>query len=336
MPDVELALADARELARACLAVNGCDDANAEAVADTITRADRDQCTSHGLFRVPGYVASLRSGKVNGSAEPKIETLAPGVLRVHGQGGFAPLALQRARDPLAEAAATQGIAALALVDFYHFAALWAEVEPLAERGLCAFAFHASKAAVAPAGGTAPVFGTDPMAFGWPRRKGPPMVFDQASSALAKGEVMIAARDGHELPPGIGIDAQGRATTDPAAVLKGALLPFGGYKGAAIALMVELLSGALIGEWCGFEAGEKDNNDGGPGRAGELMLALDPSRFGAADDWMDRAERLFERLLAQPGVRLPGDRRHASRAATDAHGIEIPRSLYDEIVALTQK
>ena len=255
MPDVELSLAQARRLARCCLAANGCDDANAEAVADAITRAERDLCTSHGLFRLPGYVASLRSGKVNGAARPKVETLAPGVLRIHGDGGFAPLALQLARDPLAEAAATQGIAALALVEIYHFAALWAEVEPLAERGLCAFAFHASKAAVAPAGGTAPVFGTDPMAFGWPRRSGPPMVFDQASSALAKGEVMIAARDGHDLPPGIGIDAQGGATTDPAAVLEGALLPFGGYKGAAIALMVELLSGALIGEWCGFEAAE---------------------------------------------------------------------------------
>jgi len=101
--------------------------------------------------------------------------------------------------------------------------------------------------VAPAGGTKPVYGTNPMAFAWPRAGKPPMVFDQASSASARGEIQLHLRDGKPLPEGWAIDAEGKPTTDPQAALGGAQLTFGGYKGAAIALMVELLAGALIGE-----------------------------------------------------------------------------------------
>lgn len=333
MPDVRLSLAEVHDLARRCLAANGCDAANAVAVADTLTAAERDRCPSHGLFRLPGYIASLRSGKVNGAADPRLEDLAPAVLQVDGDEGFAPLALARGRAPLAARARDHGLAALALVRVYHFAALWVEVEALAEDGLCAVAFTASRALVAPAGGTGAVFGTNPMAFGWPRKAGPPMVFDQASAAMARGEVMIAARDGHPLPPGVGLDADGQPTTDAAQILAGTQLPFGGHKGSSIALMVELLAAGLIGERFSFEASAADNNDGGPARGGEFMLAIDPRRFGDADDYLDHTEALFARLLAQEGVRLPGDRRHAARRETAEAGVTVPEALHEKILGL---
>jgi delta1-piperideine-2-carboxylate reductase len=159
-----------------------------------------------------------------------------------------------------------------------------------------------------------------------------MVFDQASAAMARGEVMMAARDGHKLPDGAGIDAKGNPTNDPAEVLKGAQLPFGGYKGSAIALMVDLLAGPLIGEVASIEAGDADNRDGTAALGGELVLALDPARFGAPDP-IGHAERVFERLLQEEGVRLPGDRRFKARLQTPTAGIEIPRSLHDTIRAL---
>ncbi len=334
MTKVALALDDARELATRCLVANGCDKANAGAIADSMVRAEADICESHGLFRVPGYVAALSSGKVNGKADPKIGPVAPGVLRMDGDGGFSPLALERGEEPLAAAAKEQGIAALAITDTYHVSALWQEVEALAKHNLAALAVHTSKAVVAPAGGNKPFFGTDPMAFAWPRRDGPPMAFDQATSVRAKGEVLIAARDGHEMALGIGIGPDGNPTTDPNLILKGALLPFGGYKGAAIGLMIELLSASLIGEWCAFEQSEGDNNDGGPTRGGELLVAFDPTKFGNGEDWLDHSEALFERLLSQDGTRLPGDRRLANRKRTPTEEISIPKSLYDNIVELT--
>ncbi len=333
MTDVRLSLEAVHDLAFRALRGAGCDEDNASAVAETITLAEGDLCHSHGLFRLPGYLASLRSGKVKGTARPSAQRLAPAVVQVNGDMGFTPLALKVGREPLARAARENGIAALAITRTHHFAALWIETAALAEMGLCAFAFTSSSPYVAPAGGKRPFFGTNPMSFSWPRRNRPPMVFDQASSMMARGEIQIAARDGHEVPPGAGIDAEGRATTDPRAILEGAQLAFGGYKGASIALMIDLLAGPLIGEVTSIETGEADNRDGGPATGGELMLALDPTRFGDPDHVFDHAESLFSRLLEQEGTRLPADRRYRNREWTKAEGIAIPRALHEEILAL---
>jgi len=228
MPDtISLSLAEAQALSRAALSRHGADAENARAVTDVMIRAERDRCASHGLFRLPGYCASLKSGKVNGSARPMVSEVAPSVLRVDGDGGFAPLALETGLPALTEKARAQGIAAMGLVDIYHFAALWPEVETLAEQGLSAFAFTQASPMVAPAGGIKPFFGTNPMAFSWPRPGKPPYVFDQASAAMARGDVQIHARDGHPVPPGTGIDPQGNPTTDPNEVLKGAQSPWRG-------------------------------------------------------------------------------------------------------------
>ena len=328
---VRMTLDEVHALATDAFLANGGSPAQSRAVADTVTAAERDECRSHGLFRVPGYVASIRSGKVNAGAEPKAERLAPGVVKVDGCNGFAPLALEVGREPLIERARELGIAALAVTNTHHFAALWPETEALAERGLVGFAYVAAMSYVAPAGGTKPLYGTNPMSFAWPRGGGrPPLVFDQASSASARGEIMIHQRDGEPIPEGWGIDADGNPTTDPAAALAGAQLPFGGYKGASIALMIELLAGALVGDLFSFEASEADPGDGGPPRGGELVIAIDPAKLSAGGDPLRHAEALFARILEQDGARLPSDRRYAARQRTPLEGVTIPRSLYDTI------
>ena len=333
MSTVRLSIDEIRTIASDCLRRHGCDDENAGAVADVISAAERDGCHSHGLMRLAGYVATLDSGKVNGAARPTIEKIAPAVVRVDGSGGFAPLALREGRRHLVAAARETGIAAMPLVNIHHFAALWAEVEPVAAEGLCAFACTSYKPAVIPAGGVKALYGTNPIAFGWPRKSKPPIVFDQASSVMARGEVMLAAREGHELPPGVGVDADGKPTTDPNEVLKGAMLAFGGYKGSSIAMMVELLAGGLIGESFSFEAAERDNNDGGPPRGGEFMFALNPDLFGDAEGWDDHCEKLFDEILSQDGARLPGDRRYHNREKASENGVELSRDVYDKILAI---
>jgi LDH2 family malate/lactate/ureidoglycolate dehydrogenase len=224
------------------------------------------------------------------------------------------------------------MAALAITRTHHFAALWPETQALAEMGFVAFAFTSSPPYLAPSGGKSKFFGTNPMSFAWPRRDKPPMAFDQASAAMARGEIQITLRDGRQVADGGGIDAEGNPTNDAQAILDGAQLPFGGYKGGSIALMIDLLAGPLIGEVCSFEAGEQDNGDGGAATGGELVLALDPARFGG-EDAVDHGERLFARMLAQEGVRLPGDRRLIARAETPEAGIEVPQALHEKIEEL---
>lgn len=318
---------DIQQLVEDCLQANGCNAENAASVGRTIAAAERDGCASHGLFRMPGYIASLRSGKVNGRARPTVTRLSPSVVKVDGDHGYAPLALEMGRQALIEAAKENGIAAMALVNVHHFAALWVEVEPIAEAGCCAMAFTTYKPAVVPAGAKQPLFGTNPMCFGWPRGDQTPMVFDQASASMARGEVMIAARDGHDVPLGTGVDADGNPTTEPQKIIDGgALLPFGGHKGSTIAMMIELLVAGLTGMDFSFEAQKNDNNDGGPPNGGEFMLAIDPNRFGDADNWLQHSESFLERLAGMEGAHMPGNRRYANRAKSAAEGIAVSDAL----------
>jgi delta1-piperideine-2-carboxylate reductase len=328
-----MSLEEAHALATKCLLLNGCDEANARAVADRMIQAEADLCHSHGLFRLPWYVAGVKSGRANGNANPRVEQLAPAVIRVDGDGGFAPLGQAIAHQPLVDCARENGIAALAFVNMFHVAAMWPEVEKLAMDGLCAFAFTPSYPYVAPAGGTRPVYGTNPMGFAWPRPDAPPMVFDQSSATMARGEIQIAARDGHSVPDGVGIGPDGEPTTDPNVVLEGAQLGFGGYKGASLAMMVELLAGAMIGEFLSIESVVDDAGKGGPPKGGELIMALDPARFGDPAGFLAHGEKLFEAVLAQEGTRLPGTRRFENRLKTAESGIQIPQSLHQSILEL---
>ncbi len=171
----------------------------------------------------------------------------PASCRVDAANGFAQPALAAARALLVDKARSAGIALLAIHNSHHFAALSPDVEPFAEQGLVALSVVNSMTCVVPHGADRPLFGTNPIAFAAPRADGAPIVFDLATSAIAHGDVQIAARKGERLPPGMGVDSLGQPTQDPKAILEGgALLPFGGHKGSALSMMVELLAAALTG------------------------------------------------------------------------------------------
>ena len=331
MSKVSLTLDEIHALAHAAMTKNGCDEANAAALADIVTRAERDGSHSHGLFRIPGYVKALRSGKVDGTARPTVTRRTPAVIQCEGHGCFAPLAQATALPVLAEAAAEIGVAALSLTGIHHFAALWPETEYLADRGLVGIACTAYMPMVAPVGTTEKLFGTNPLSFAWPRPGKTPVCYDMATAAMAMGDIQIAARDGREVPPGTGLDAAGNATTDPAEIAKGVLLPFGGYKGSAIVLMVELLAAGLTGERFSYEAKEHDNGDGGPPRGGEMVIALSPELI-AGDGWESHVDEFMDRLTGLEGVRVPGVRRHRNRLDTGPR--DINAALVETIRELT--
>ena len=331
MSKINLTLDEIHALAHDAMTANGCDEANAAALADIVTRAERDGSHSHGLFRIPGYVKALRSGKVDGKARPTVTRRTPAVIQCEGHGCFAPLAQATALPVLAEAAAEIGVAALSLTGIHHFAALWPETEYLADRGLVGIACTAYMPMMAPAGSSEKLFGTNPISFAWPRPGKTPVCYDMATAAMAMGDIQIAARDGREVPPGTGLDADGNATTDPAAIAKGVLLPFGGYKGSAIALMVELLAAGLTGERFSYEAKEHDNGDGGPPRGGEMVIAPSPELI-AGDGWEAHVEGFMDRLTGLDGVRVPGARRHRNRLDTGPRAINA--ALVDTIRGLS--
>ena len=131
--------------------------------------------------------------------------------------------------------------------------------------------------------------------------------------------MIAARDGHSLPDGVGLDENGEPSNDPKEILKGVLLPFGGYKGSAISLMVELFAAGLTGDVFSYEAQENDNNDGGPPSGGQFIMAFNPQII-AGPNWEKHCENFFQKLTSIDGVRLPGSRRHKNRSGNNYRSI----------------
>ena len=330
MTTTALTIEEIYSLAKKTLLHNGCDEINAEAVANTVTYAERDGSVSHGLFRIPGYVAALKSKKAKGNSRPTTEYLTQNTIRVDGDYGFAPTAIQVGIPTLIEITNKHGVGVLTIVNTHHFAALWHETEALAENNLIGIACTAYMPCVAPAGATKPLFGTNPISFAWPRKNNTPVVYDMATSSMAMGEVQVAARDGHKVPMGTGLNKDGEKTEEPSEIVNGGvLLPFGGYKGSAIAMMVELLAAGLVGDMFSFEAKVADNKDGGPARGGEFIMAFSPQLI-AGEDWNEHAEKFFEQMLSLEGVRLPGQRRHSNRLS------DKPRNINKELVEKINK
>jgi len=312
MATVPLSLEDIYNLANKTLLANGCDEETSNILSDLIMKAERDGSLSHGLFRLPAYVAGLKSGKINGKNRPKVSKITPSVVKVDGNNCLAPMVLNKSLPELIKAAKENGVAVLSITNSHHMAAMWPETEAIAEEGLVAFACTSYKPAVAPAGSIKPLFGTNPISFAWPRKNKPPVVYDMATASMAMGEVQVAKREGHKVPLGTGLTKDGKETTDPAEIADGGvLLPFGGYKGSGIAMMVELLAGALVGDNFSYETAEKDNNDGGPPSGGEFILAISPEKLSNSD-WDTHSSKFFEKMKSMGDVRLPGERRHKNR------------------------
>ncbi|OQP85045.1 lactate dehydrogenase [Rhizobium rhizosphaerae] len=318
------------DLLQAVFTRAGTSDSVARTLAQNCAGAERDGSLSHGLFRIPGYLGSLKSGWVDGCAVPEVEDVAPGFVRVDACNGFTQPALAAGTPLLLEKLAENGVALIAIRRSHHFGALWPDVEPFARRGLVALSMVNSFACVAPVGGRKPVYGTNPIAFAAPRAGEDPLVFDQAASALANGDVRIAAREGRMLAPGSGIDREGQPTGDPAAILNGgALLPFGGHKGAAIALMIEILSAALTGGNFSFEVDWSKHPGAETPVTGQILILIDPER-GTSGGFAARVETLLDRVIDAGQPRLPGDRRYALRRASARDGIPVDGALLRDL------
>ena len=332
---ITLSLDQLHTLAVDVLRHHGVSEPHAQAMARVMVAGQRDACHSHGLFRLLMCVQSLRDGRVSRDAQPLVTQRSAAVVAVDAQAAFSPLAFEVGSRHLVEKARACGLGALVINNCFHFSALWPEVEQLTEHGLCALALTPAHACVAPAGGRSAVFGTNPLAFGWPRAGGNPYVFDFATSAVARGEIELYRRSGRALPAGWGLDEFGEPCTDAATVLQhGAMQTFGGYKGSALATMIELMAGPLIGDLTSAQSLALDGRLGGAPQHGELILAFDPRFFSGRDPALDQAgaETLFTAITGQ-GARLPSQRRFEARAHSQVHGVQMARALHTDILNL---
>jgi (2R)-3-sulfolactate dehydrogenase (NADP+) len=227
-----------------------------------------------------------------------------------------------------------GIAAATIFRSHHFGVAGWHVERLAMQDTLGLIVGNSPAAIAPFGGSTPIFGTNPIAFAAPRHSNHPLVIDLSLSQVARGKVMVAAKEGQSIPEGWGLDQDGQPTTDPKAVLQGSMLPMGGAKGAALVLLVEILAAALGGAHFGFEASSFFDAEGEPPAVGQTLLCIDPKLFSGGG-FSNRLEVLLEQILMQEGTRLPGTKRLTLRERSATEGIAVSQVSLQEVEQLVR-
>jgi len=320
------------QLIERVLVKHGLQARGARLVAPVVASAERDGSHSHGLSRIAGYVSTLKSGWVNPAAVPFVSDVAPGLILTDANNGFAQIALADSRELLIQKVRQQGIAGLAVKNSHHFAALWPDIEAFAEEKLIALTTINTRSYMIVWGSTKKILGTNPMAFACPRGEGRPVVWDQASSPMSHGDVLLASKRKSQLPPGIAVDAEGNATVDPDAFLQGgAFLPFGGHKGAALAFMIEILSAAVTGGRFGFDDRVAEFPGGRTSHAGQFVMVLDPIRT-VGPNFFDRVEDLLGHLKNSGAKRLPGDRRYEHRDRSLVEGIPVSSEHYETMMS----
>ncbi len=325
-----ISLIEAQNLGEKILMAHNVGLRNAALTIGSLLRAEMEGLPSHGFSRIPYYAAQAAAGKVDGHAVPLVERPRPGVVTVDARCGFAFSAFADGLPVAAQAAKETGVALLAVRNSHHAGLLGFPVADLAEQGLVALGFANSPASLAPYGGTKVTFGTNPLAMACPRKNAPPLVIDLSMGLLARGKILQAAKKGELIPEGAAVDAQGNPTRDPAKAFDGALLPFGGPKGYALALIVEIMSAALTGAALAIEASSLFTPDGPAPRLGQSFLIMDPTATAGAN-FVDRVEQLLTFITDQSGTRLPGDRRIAlSQQARQSSSIDLPDDLLSEL------
>jgi (2R)-3-sulfolactate dehydrogenase (NADP+) len=326
--------ADIEGLVTRALEKCGTSPSNAASTAAALVAAEMDGQLGHGLSRVPSYAAQVAAGKVAGYAEPTATRTRAATFRIDAKDGFAYPALDLAIASLSGATPETGLAAAGVFHSHHIGQAGRTVERLADLGLVALVVSNTPQAMAFQGGKRPMLGTNPLAFAAPIRDRPALVIDLSLSLVARSKIIAAEKAGGEIPKEWATDADGEPTSDPAAALRGALLPAGGAKGAALALMVEILCAALAGGHYAWEASSFLDDRGAPPGVGQIIIALDPQAF-SGELYPTRMADLLSAVAAEQGVRLPGDRRLHNREAARARGVAVTPELYAQITRLAE-
>jgi len=283
-------------LCSTAIATAGGDERTATALTDATLSAERRGNTAVGVAHLFDYLDALECGRLNGTPRPVVRNERRSAITVTADDGIAQLAFLAARPALLAAAREGGVAMLSVTDAFTVGELGYYTSQVAAEGLVALAGANSPALMSLYNTPDALTGTNPFSFALPGRPSPRLI-DQASSAVAWVRIRDAAAAGEPIPPGWALDADGNPTTDAAAALLGALLPFGGVKGSNIALVIELLS-VLSGASFSMDAPDFASGTQPP-RVGLFLIALDPAAFAA--DYLHRVEDHLGRLRIRYGI-----------------------------------
>lgn len=327
-----------RSLAREALERCGAPTPYATTVADHLIESNLAGHDSHGIMRLPQYVAAIGKGSIIADAAPELISETGCSCVVSGHWGFGQVAAMFAMDRILQVARESALGCAVLRESNHIGRLGAYAEMAATRGMAGLIMangHGAAALMAPFGGIDPRLCSNPIAFGAPRADGPPVLLDTSMSAMAEGSVRVRLRRGEQLPPDCIVDAEGNPTTDPAALYgppPGSLLPFGGpigHKAYGLAVMVECLAGALSGAGCTSDNAPRGGNAG-------FFLVINIGAFTTLDAFEQETADLAQWIKSSrpaPGggeILMPGEPEARAREQRSRTGIPIDDETWGEL------
>ncbi len=332
----QLSLIEADALVQAALKKSGASSAMAASVAKALVLAEAQGIASHGLSRVPQYATHLKNGRANGAAVAKVARRKGAAVVIDAQQGLAFPACDLAIQEAIKTAQEFGVCFVGVINSHHAGVIVDHLRGASSAGLVGLGFANSPSAMPAAGGKHAIFGTNPIAAIFPRRNADPLMIDLSLSEVARGKVMVAAKEGKPIPAGWALDKEGNPTTDAKAALAGSMLALGSTtstKGAMLALIIELLVTAVIGAQFGFEASSFFVDEGNQPKIGQAFLLIDPAALNGSDAYLDRMEVLVREMLIDDGVRLAGARRLALERKAQTAGVTIPDALLQTLQKL---
>jgi LDH2 family malate/lactate/ureidoglycolate dehydrogenase len=328
--------ADARAFATRVLEGNGMAPEDAATVADCLVAADLRGVDTHGINRLPSYMTRARKGLTDPRAQPVMTEITPVVAQVDGKNAFGAVPSKMGMAKAIEMASAFGIGMVSIKHSNHFGMSAWLCQQSIDANMLSLVFTNSSPALPAWGGRSKLLGVSPIACGAPGKH--PFILDMAPSVAARGKIYKAKRRGEKIPLDWALDAQGRFTDDPGAALEGVMLPMGGPKGSALAVMMDVFSGVLSGSaFAGHVTGPYDFSQ--PADVGHFLVAIKPDLFVSAADFRARLEYLYQRVVGSEKmagvdrVFFPGEIEQLNQEEREENGIPFVEA---EIEALNEE
>lgn len=314
----------------------GMSSGDAYIFADALVDADLHGVSTHGLSRLNIYLKRIELGLIEPRAELRVERKRGAVLALDAGNGVGQVQAVKTLEMLLPRARENGIAAATIRNSQHFGAVSYYCNRAAAEGFIMLATTNCEPAMSPTGGWDAFFGTNPIAASFPTGKGFPIKIDLSTSAIARGNIIAAAKKNEAIPLGWALDANGNPTTDAQQALLGTVLTMAGHKGYALALMVELLSGVLSGAAIGPEIGSMYKNLDRKQDVGHFFCLLDIEAFMDRAEFLSRIDETIDKLKAGRKVAgvseilVPGERSTRIAAENDRTGVPVGAETWKEI------
>ncbi|KXH50342.1 malate/L-lactate dehydrogenase [Colletotrichum simmondsii] len=331
---IPVAASEARRLVEDILKGNGVPEENSKIVARCLVAADLRGVDTHGMNRIPSYMERVRQGVLNAAAQPELKQVTPVVAHVDGKNGFGFVAAEMGMAAAIESAKTFGIGMASVSHSNHFGMSAWVVQQALDADMMSLVFTNSSPALPAWGGQSKLMGVSPIACGAPG-KDKPFILDMAPSVAARGKIYKAKRRGEKIPLDWALDSEGRPTDDPTAALGGVMLPMGGPKGSALAIMMDVFSGVFSGSaFAGHVTNPYDPSK--PADVGHFLVAIKPDLFMSLDDFRERMDYLYQRVVGSDKaagvdrIYFPGEIEQLQQQEREKTGIPLVQAEIDAL------